>query len=85
MEVAWTNHVKNGEELLRLKEKTKIKHIKERRKILWIGHILRRNCLLQHVTKERIEARIEVKGRRVRRLRQALDNLKEKREYWKLG
>jgi len=61
MEVTWTDHVENGEELLRLKEEMNIQHIKERRKTIWIGHILHRNCLLQHVTKERIQARIEVK------------------------
>jgi hypothetical protein len=38
-----------------------------------IGHILRRNCLLKHVT----EGRIEVTGGRGRRHKQLLDNLKE--------
>jgi hypothetical protein len=56
------------------------------RKANWIGHILRRNCLLKHVTEGKIQGRIEVKGRRGRRIRckQLLDDLKEKRGYWKL-
>jgi hypothetical protein len=49
----------------------------------WIGHILRRNCLLKQVTEWRIEGSIEVMGRRGRRCKQLLDNLKGKRGYWK--
>jgi hypothetical protein len=41
----------------------------------WIGHILRRDCLLKHVT----EGKTEVTGRRGRRRKQLLDDLKEKR------
>jgi hypothetical protein len=33
-----------------------------------IGHISRRNCLLKHVIEGKIEERIEVTGRRGRRL-----------------
>ena len=33
------------------------------RKANWIGHILRRNCLLRHVVEVKIEGRIEVTGR----------------------
>jgi predicted AlkP superfamily pyrophosphatase or phosphodiesterase len=50
------------------------------RKANWIGHILRRNCLLKHC----IEGNIEVTGRRGRRRKQLLDDFKEKRRYWKL-
>ena len=46
----------------------------------WIGHDLRRNCLLKHV----IQGKIEVKERRGKRRRQLLDNLKEKRKYCNL-
>jgi hypothetical protein len=28
----------------------------------WIGHILRRNCCLKHVTEGKIDGRIEVRG-----------------------
>jgi len=45
----------------------------------YIGHVLRKNCLLKHVSVGRIGGRIEVTGRRGRRRKQLLDNLEEKR------
>jgi hypothetical protein len=59
-------------------------HTIERRKANWTGHILRRNCLLKHVIDGKTEGRIKVTGRRGRRRKQLLDDLKEKRGYWKL-
>jgi hypothetical protein len=56
----------------------------KRRKANWIGHIWRRNCLLKHVIEGKLEGRIEMTGRRGRRRKQLLDNLKEKKRYWKL-
>jgi hypothetical protein len=47
----------------------------KRRKANWCCHILGRNCLLKHV----IEGKIEVTGRRGRRSKHLLDDLKEKR------
>jgi hypothetical protein len=47
----------------------------------WIGHILRRNCLLQQVIEGKIKWRIKVKGRRGRRRRKLLYDLKERRRY----
>jgi hypothetical protein len=45
-------------------------------------HILRRNCLLvQQVIEGKIKEEIEVTGRRVRRRRKLLDDLKERRGY----
>jgi hypothetical protein len=52
--------------------------------ILWIGHILHRNCFLKHAIEGKIEGRIEWTGRRGRRCKQLLDDLKDKRRYWKL-
>ena len=52
-----------------------------KRKANWIGHILRRNCLLQRVTEGNIKRGIEVTGRRGRRRRKLLDDLKERRGY----
>ena len=49
-----------------------------RRKANWIGHILRRNCLLKHVIEGKIEGRVEVTGRRGRRRGQLLDDIKKK-------
>jgi hypothetical protein len=42
---------------------------------------LRRNCLLQQVIEGKIKGGIEVKGRRGRRRRTLLDDLKERRGY----
>jgi hypothetical protein len=50
----------------------------------WIGHISRRNCLLKHIIEGKVEGRIGVTGRRRRRHRQLLDDLKKKRGYWQL-
>jgi hypothetical protein len=38
-------------------------HKIRKRKANWIGHILRRNCLLQRVTEGKIQGGIEVTGR----------------------
>jgi hypothetical protein len=45
---------------------------------------LRLNCLLKHAIEGKIKERIKVTGRRGRRCKQMLDDLKEKREYCKL-
>ena len=45
---------------------------------------MRRNCRLIHVVEVRIDRRIAVRGRRRRRHKQLLDDLKEKVGYWKL-
>jgi hypothetical protein len=42
------------------------------------------NCFLRHVTAGKIEGRIEVTGRRGRRHKQLLDELKERRAFLKL-
>ena len=41
--------------LLRVKEQRNILHEIRKRKANWIGHILRRNCLLQRVTEGKIQ------------------------------
>jgi hypothetical protein len=76
--------VRNEKVLYRIKEERNILHTIKRRKANWIGHILRRNCLLKHLIEGMLEGRIEMTGRRGRRRRQLLDDLKEKRRYWKL-
>jgi len=55
---------------LRVKGDRNILHGVNRRKGDWIGYILRRNCLLKHVTEGKIDGRIEVTGRRGRRRKQ---------------
>jgi hypothetical protein len=67
-----------NEELHRVKEERNMLHTIKRRKANWIGHILRRNCLLKHVIEGKLEGRIEMTGRRGRRRKQLLDDLKEK-------
>jgi hypothetical protein len=78
--ISWTDRVRNEEVLHRVKEERIILHKIKRRKANWIGHILRRNCLLKHVIEGKLEERM---GRRGRRRKQLLDDLKEKRRYWK--
>jgi hypothetical protein len=70
--------VRNEEVLLRVKEQRNILHEIRKRKANWIGHILRRNCLLQCVIEGNIKGRIEVTGERGRRCKQLLDELKIK-------
>jgi hypothetical protein len=82
--ISWTDRVRNEEVLHRVKEESNIVHTIKRRKANWIGHILRRNCLLKHVIERKLEGRIEMTGRRGRRRKQLLDDLKLKRRYWKL-
>jgi hypothetical protein len=66
--------------LRRVEEERNILHTIKRRKANWIGHILRRNCLLKQV----VEGKIEGKRRPGRRCKQPLDDLKETRRYQKL-
>jgi hypothetical protein len=77
--ISWTGHVRNEDVLLRVKEKRNILHEIHKRKAKWIGHILRRSCLLQRVIEGKIKGGIEVTGRRGRRRRKLLDDLKERR------
>jgi hypothetical protein len=59
-------------------EREKCHIYNKKRKTNWNGHILRRNCLLKHVSEGKIEGRIEVTGRRGKRRKQTLDVLKER-------
>ena len=69
---------------LRVNEQRNILHEISKRKANWVGHILRRNCLLQWVIEGKIKGGIEVIGRRGRRRRKLLDDLKERRGYCQL-
>jgi hypothetical protein len=82
--ISWTDHVRNEEVLLRVKEQRNILHEISKRKANWIGHILRRNCLLRQVIEGKIKGGIEVRGRRGRIRRKLLDDLKERRGYSRL-
>jgi hypothetical protein len=50
--ISWTEHVRNEKVLLIVKEQRNILHEISKRRANWIGHILRRNCLLQRLLKE---------------------------------
>jgi len=79
--ISWTDHVRNDEVLLRVKEQRNILHETRKRKDNWIGHIFRSNCLLQRVIEGKTKGGIEVTGRRGRRHRKLLDDLKKRRGY----
>jgi len=79
--IVWTDHVRNEEVLLRVKEQRNILHELRKRKANWIGHILLRNCLLQRIIGGKIQVGIEVTGRQGRRRMKLLDDLKERRGY----
>jgi hypothetical protein len=69
---------------LRVKEQRNILHETSKRNSNWIGHILRRNCLLKQVIEGKIKGGMEVTGRRGRRCRKLLDDLGEMRGYSRL-
>jgi hypothetical protein len=73
--ISCTYRVRNEEVLQRVKKKRNIL-----RKVNYIGHISCRKCLLNHVT----EGKIARRGRRGRRRKQLLDNIKKSRGYWQL-
>ena len=74
-EISWTDRVRN-EEMLQTdkKERNRVQTTIDK------ANTLRRNCLLKYVT----EGKIEVTGRRGRKRKQLLDDVKETRGYCKL-
>ena len=64
--------LRNEEVLLRVNEQRNILHEIRKRKANWIGHILRRNCLLKQVIEGKIKEEMEV----ARRRKKLLDGLK---------
>jgi hypothetical protein len=79
--ISWTDHMRNEEVLLRVKKQRNNLHEIRKRKANWIGHILRRNCLLQMVIEGKIQGGIEVTGKLGRRRRKLFDDLKGRRGY----
>jgi uncharacterized heparinase superfamily protein len=77
--INWTDHVRKEEVLLGVKEQRNILHEIRKRKANWIGHILRRNCLLQRVIEGKIHGGIVVTGRQGRRRRKLLDDINDRR------
>ena len=62
---------------LRVNEQRNILHEIRKRKANWIGHILRRNCLLNQVMEGTIKGEMEV----TRRRKKLLDDLKGRTGY----
>ena len=73
--ISWTDHVRNEDVLLRVNEQRNILLEIRKRKVNWVGHILRRNCLLKQVIEGEIKGEMEVRRRRGRRRRKLLDDL----------
>ena len=81
--ISWTDRVRNEEVLLRVNEQRDILHEIIKRKANWIGHILRRNCLLKQVIEGKIKVEMEVTRRRGRRRKKLLDDLKDRMWCWR--
>jgi len=79
----WTYRVRNKEVLPTVKDNS-ILHTIKKRKDNWTGHTMLSKYLLKHASERKIEGRIEGKGRRGRRRKQILDDLKETKRAWKL-
>ena len=77
--ISWTDYVRKEEVLLRVNEQKNILREIRKRKANWIGHILRRNCLLKQVIEGKIKGEMEVIKRRGRRRKKQLDDLKDRR------
>jgi len=71
-------------DILRVNEQRNILHEIRKRKANWVGHILRRNCLLQQVIEGKIKWQVEVTRRWGRRRKKLLDDLKDRRGYCQL-
>ena len=61
--IIWTDHLRNEEVLLRVNEQRNILHEIRKWKANWIGHILRRNCLLKQVIEGKIKGEMEMTRR----------------------
>ena len=64
--------MRNEEVLLRVKEQRNILHKISNQKANWIGHILRRNCLLKQVIEGKIKGEIKLQK----------DEEEDVRNYW---
>jgi hypothetical protein len=56
--ISWTDSLKNEEALHRVNEERNLLRTVNRRKVNWIGHILRGNCLVKQVIGGMIEGKI---------------------------
>ena len=82
--ISWTDHVRNEEVLLQVNEQRNILLTIRKRKANWIGHMLRRNCLLKRFIEGKIKGEIEMRKIQGRRCKKLLDDLKDRRGYFHL-
>jgi hypothetical protein len=75
--ISCTDYVRNEEVLIGVEEQRNILHEINKWKANWIGHTLRRNCLLQQVIEGKIKGGIEVTERRGGRRRKLLDDFRK--------
>jgi hypothetical protein len=79
--IIWTDHLRNEDVILRVKDQRNILHEIRKGKANWIGHILRRNCLLQRVIEGKIKGGDRSDRKTRKKVRKLLDDLKERRRY----
>jgi hypothetical protein len=77
--IKWSEKVTNEQVLQRIGENRALLNNIPRRKVHWIGHILRKNWLLLDVIEEQVT---EVKE--IERTTQLLDDLRNRRRYCEL-
>ena len=77
--ISWIDYVRNEEVLLHVNEQRNILREIRKWKANWIGHFLRRNCLLKQVIEGKIKGEMDVTRRRGRRRKKLLDDLKDRR------
>ena len=77
--ISWIDHVRNEEVLLQVNEQRNILREIRKRKANWIGHFLRRNCLLKQVIEGKIKGEMDVTRRQGRRRKKLLDDLEDRR------
>ena len=77
--IKWSEKVTNKQVLDLIGEKRTLLNNILHRKANWIGHILRRNCLLRDVIEGQMR---QVKG--AGRRSPLLDDLRNRRRYWEL-
>ena len=78
--IKWSDKVTNEQVLEHIGEKMTLQNNIPFRKSNWIGHILRRNCLLH----DAIEGQITQMKRVRRRRTQLIDDLTNRRRFWEL-
>jgi hypothetical protein len=66
---------------IRVNKSRKYPKYNKKGKAKWIGHILRRNCLLKQVSESKITEGIEVTEKRGTKRKKLLDELKETRRH----